>query len=262
MKYDNFFGIIAEEIGWVPAPSYLMRRNKVLNTIRNIKPGTVLEIGCGAGALLNDIQKLGFQAEAVEFSPKAVEIAKYINSDISHSIFNSFDQIEKNNSKFDYIMAFEVLEHIEDDFDALSSWVNYLKPGGKAILSVPAHPKKWNASDNWAGHFRRYTKGTFEELVTKCGLKIELITSYGFPLQNMIRPVRAHFHKKSINKNSKIKNIENSKRSGVERTMEMKLFKYQNTLLGKTILKSSFKIQNTFSKTFLGNGLLCIAVKQ
>ena len=57
---------------------------------------------------------------------------------------------------FDFILAFEVLEHIEDDVSALREWWNGVKFPGHRLLSVPAHPERWNASDEWEGHFRRY----------------------------------------------------------------------------------------------------------
>src|SRR3546814_6549126 len=74
-------------------------------------------------------------------------------------------------------MAFEVLEHIEDDHAALRQWLGWLKPGGILLMSVPAHPSQWNAADVWAGHFRRYRKRELLGLVEENVLELEHVRS-------------------------------------------------------------------------------------
>ena len=44
---------------------------------------------------------------------------------------------------FDLVCAFEVLEHINDDGEALEQWREYLRPGGWLLLSVPAHQAQY-----------------------------------------------------------------------------------------------------------------------
>ena len=49
---------------------------------------------------------------------------------------------------YDVIVAFEVLEHMEDDGDALRTWYQWVKPGGFVLLSVPAHAGRFGSCDN------------------------------------------------------------------------------------------------------------------
>src|SRR3546814_15046836 len=52
------------------------------------------------------------------------------------------------------------------------------------ILSVPAHRSRWGAGDVWAGHYRRYDRNDVEQLLVSCGMEVEHLECYGFPLAN------------------------------------------------------------------------------
>lgn len=64
---------------------------------------------------------------------------------------------------FDAAVAFDVLEHIENDKKAVSELFRVLKPGGVFIFSVPAGSDIFSGHDRALGHFRRYDK---EDVVT------------------------------------------------------------------------------------------------
>src|SRR6056297_1260018 len=148
-------GISAPELAWVPSPTYILRRAAVLDWLRDYPPGKVLEIGCGPGALLRDLADRGFSGTGVEVSEKARAIARQFLAD-NPEMRVVANLPEQNSGAYDYVLAFEVLEHIENDVAALNDWLAYLKPGGIAFLSVPAHRSRWNVTDLSAGHFRRY----------------------------------------------------------------------------------------------------------
>ena len=52
MEIHPVYGISFPERGWVPAPRYLLRRDRVLRLLARLPVGRLLEIGCGSGALL------------------------------------------------------------------------------------------------------------------------------------------------------------------------------------------------------------------
>lgn len=266
MKNHRFYGISAFEKGWVPAPSYLLRRNRVLNLLDPFPRGRVLEIGCGAGALLHDLSCMGFWVEALEISPTALNVAHYINQNNSHVTIHQ--NIQHNwNRTFDYILAFEVLEHIEDDLGALEQWSKWLKRSGRLLLSVPAHPERWSASDVWAGHYRRYERHSLNDVLRKAGFCIEHIECYGFPLANIIEPIRALHHAKQLRSRlhggtSQQQRSVGSQISGISRSLEMKLYPIQSCSLGVSIMKFFCFLQDVFAATDLGNGYLVLARKQ
>ena len=49
-----------------------------------------------------------------------------------------------------------VLEHIEDDNEALMQAKRILKPGGILVLEIPAGPHLYDIYDKFLRHFRRY----------------------------------------------------------------------------------------------------------
>lgn len=83
---------------------------------------------------------------------------------------------------FDAVVAFEVLEHIEDDIAALSAWVRWLEPGGIVVLSVPAYADRFGPWDVAVGHFRRYERSQLAAVMTAAGLEEVEIEPWGFPL--------------------------------------------------------------------------------
>jgi SAM-dependent methyltransferase len=89
----------------------------------------------------------------------------------------------------DYLLAFEVLEHIEDDKAALQNWTQYLKPGGRILITVPAHARKFGKSDEIVGHIRRYERHELSNLLNCTGYQDIQLVNYGFPLTEITRLV-------------------------------------------------------------------------
>ena len=57
-----------------------------------------------------------------------------------------------------YITALDVLEHIEQDAAAVQGFHRLLKPGGVALVTVPAGMSLWSDWDVSLHHFRRYSR--------------------------------------------------------------------------------------------------------
>jgi hypothetical protein len=64
-----------------------------------------------------------------------------------------------------------VVEHVEDDVAALKAMAKCLKPGGKILITVPAHQWMWSAHDVVNHHKRRYSKATLTAALKAAGLK-------------------------------------------------------------------------------------------
>ena len=76
---------------------------------------------------------------------------------------------------YDLIGAFDVIEHIDDDRAALASIAAKLKPGGKFVITVPAHAWMWSAHDVVNHHKRRYSKRRLRQLVEGSPLRLDSI---------------------------------------------------------------------------------------
>jgi SAM-dependent methyltransferase len=266
MENHPVYGISAPEKGWVPSPSYLLRRKRVLNLLDPFPRGRLLEIGCGAGALLHDLSHMGFLVEATEISSAALDVAHYINQDDPRVTIHQYIQ-HKWDREFNYILALEVLEHIDDDLSALKQWRGWLKPEGYLLISVPAHPERWNYSDEWAGHHRRYDREGLKGILEKAGFEIVQMECYGFPLANIIGPIRARYHAKQLKRqlytgNKDDQRADRSKRSGVERSVEKRLYPLQANWLGTKMMQLFCALQGIFLDTDLGNGFLVLCRKR
>jgi SAM-dependent methyltransferase len=82
------------------------------------------------------------------------------------------------------IGAFDVIEHVKDDGAALASIATRLKPGGKLVITVPAHQWMWSAHDDLNHHERRYSKRELKRLVENSPLRLDRIgyfNSFLFP---------------------------------------------------------------------------------
>jgi SAM-dependent methyltransferase len=70
----------------------------------------------------------------------------------------------------DSIVAMNVLEHIEDDAQALRDLAAVVTDGGWIVLWVPAYMQLYGDFDRKIGHFRRYTPATIRATVERAGL--------------------------------------------------------------------------------------------
>jgi SAM-dependent methyltransferase len=83
---------------------------------------------------------------------------------------------------YDFITALDVLEHIDDDGNAVKTIFQLLKPGGVFLCTVAATPCLWGRHDESVGHKRRYTAKTLRRVLENTDFKVPRISYYGFSL--------------------------------------------------------------------------------
>lgn len=141
---------------------------------------TILEVGCSSGYLLEALTKLNRDGITM-----AADIVRDPLEQVARRIPNiplfRFDLLEcpLPSSSVDAVVALNVLEHIEDDFQALKQIHRVLKPGGIAVLEVPAGPELFDNYDRVLMHFRRYDMRGLQELVGEAGLRVEYSSHLG-----------------------------------------------------------------------------------
>lgn len=101
----------------------------------------VLEIGCSAGYFAKILHERGFNVIATDVSDYIIRKAKKLHKEI---LFQKLDVAKKINikGKFDYIFAFEVLEHLEYPEKALRNVAQKLKKSGVFVFSTPFPTKR------------------------------------------------------------------------------------------------------------------------
>lgn len=256
---DPLYGLVIPAHNWVPAPRFLLRRSRILKHLPVAQGDQrLLEVGCGAGALVCDFRSLGYSCYAVEISKEALTIALDVH-DFDPGVRISSSLPEPKNGLFDVLVSCEVLEHIEDDYTALKSWSQLLKPGGLAILSAPSDPKRFGANDISVGHFRRYTVAGFSELCRAAELEPVHFESYGYPFVRITEIAREKLKASNPTVEGDEKRLKATTQSGVERIQEKKIFSFLDTGIGRISFRTMDLFQRIFLKFEIGNGMLCLA---
>jgi SAM-dependent methyltransferase len=153
-------------------------RRKILEDLirRSIRPpgnAQILEIGCGTGHNLEMLGKFG-RVDAVELDDESRAIAeKRLGRAIVSARLPELAGIP--DGKYDLIAALDVIEHIDEDAPAIAAIAGKLKPGGKFIMTVPAHPWMWSAHDVVNHHKRRYSKAALKRLIEGSPLKLDKV---------------------------------------------------------------------------------------
>jgi 2-polyprenyl-3-methyl-5-hydroxy-6-metoxy-1,4-benzoquinol methylase len=104
-----------------------------------ITGGTLLEVGCGYGYLLDEAKEFFNIRVGTDFSSQAVERAKQRADRIYQG---GVDQIPVE-EKFDCIIATQVIEHVYQPKTFLQQLLDHLKPGGKIVIATPNMGSFW-----------------------------------------------------------------------------------------------------------------------
>jgi 2-polyprenyl-3-methyl-5-hydroxy-6-metoxy-1,4-benzoquinol methylase len=143
----------------------------------------ILEIGCGTGHNLEMLGRFG-TVDAAEMDEAArLVAAERLGRPAIESRLPDLPGVRRG--AYDLVALLDVLEHVEQDQEALRSIAATLKPGGRILLTVPAFPWMWSAHDEVNHHKRRYTKRTLRAAIAGAGLRIEMMSWFNsllFPL--------------------------------------------------------------------------------
>jgi len=152
--------------------------------------GTVLEVGCSSGYLIRDLIDVlpGISIIGSDCFPDALhEISKNYKVPLLQ-----FDLVNcpLPDSCVDVVVALSVLEHIDKDESALCQIYRILKPGGYAVLEVPANKDLYDLHDRQLKHFRRYDMPELLHMSQKSGFEIQRHSHLGFFLYPAFRAIK------------------------------------------------------------------------
>ncbi|PKP91918.1 MAG: SAM-dependent methyltransferase [Alphaproteobacteria bacterium HGW-Alphaproteobacteria-16] len=165
---------------------YVARRDILAEYIaRYVQPpkgARILEIGCGTGHNLPMLGAFG-TVDAIEIDPAARDVAsKRLGREVGTAPLPELTGVGEG--QYDLIAVLDVVEHVADDVGALRGMAKRLKPGGKILITVPAHQWMWSAHDVVNHHQRRYSKAGLTDVLRKAGLswrKLGYFNSLLFP---------------------------------------------------------------------------------
>ncbi len=100
-----------------------------------IKPGRLLDMGCGDGTRLQRFAKMGWQVEGQEIDPEAAARATAASGAPVHC--GDLRSLDLPLASYDAIVMNHVLEHVTDPGAVLRTCKTLLAPGGRLVALVP-----------------------------------------------------------------------------------------------------------------------------
>lgn len=162
---------------------HLLRYELAANFLEN-KFGEIKTIGadifCGNGygsylvaskLKMTEILSIDASKEAIELANNHYKIENRIN------FINKFFPFELDKDKYDYVISFESIEHIQNDIQFIETIISAIKNNGYWFLSTPNEEVMSLKKNNNKFHFRHYTNKTISNIFKKYNL--EVIKQYG-----------------------------------------------------------------------------------
>ncbi len=135
----------------------------------------ILDIGGACSILSNDMCRFG-KVTVIEPDKETVETAKELfQLDIKEGALPGNIPVD---SLYDVVTLLDVLEHIDDDKEAIKSIWKLLQPGGMFLCTVPAFQWLWSNHDIALHHKRRYNYKEFYKLLRVAGFRIRRLSYY------------------------------------------------------------------------------------
>ncbi len=145
----------------------------------------VLEVGCGVGSFTRYLRN---RSHVVATDNNEQYLALLRNS------FEHLDNVDVRQinwedpnldglraERFDTVLCLNVLEHIEKDDEAISTFAALLEPGGRLVLQVPAMHQLYGEIDRAIGHYRRYDRDELTAKLRRHGFEMEEAGYFNMP---------------------------------------------------------------------------------
>jgi SAM-dependent methyltransferase len=144
--------------------------------LRDMKPGKLLDVGCGGGVFLHRMLKLGWSVAGVDFDPKAVEHAKIRCGSAVPILHSDLAGAHFEDDAFHAITLSHVIEHAPDPVGLLAECKRILKPGGRIVVTTPNIQSSGHKRfrDCWWGldsprHLQVFSPAAIRECARKAG---------------------------------------------------------------------------------------------
>lgn len=151
----------------------------------------MLDFGAGTGHFAFRLRQRGIHIDCIE--PDAHQ--QTLLQQQGFTVHARLENLEK--AAYQRIYSLNVLEHIEQDVEALRQLRRYLTPEGKLFLYVPAFPLLYNYFDAAVGHYRRYSRSDLVKKIDQAGFRIkrvEYVDALGFFAWLLMKCLRKKEH--------------------------------------------------------------------
>jgi SAM-dependent methyltransferase len=130
---------------------------RVIDDLRLPARARILDAGCGSGRNMVEFAKHG-TVTGIELSGTSVSLAR--ERAAGEVVEGSVLEMPFQADAFDLAASLDVIEHLEDDLQALRELRRVVAPGGSLLVTVPAYQWLWSGHDEINHHHRRYNRRT------------------------------------------------------------------------------------------------------
>jgi SAM-dependent methyltransferase len=134
---------------------------------------SLLEVGAGLGEFASQVRGLKRHVVTdVDAGAVAAMAARFADRpEVEARVLDLAGNLEEQvGGPVTTVLAINVLEHIEDDADALRRMAELTNPGGHVVIWVPGYQQLYGEFDRAVGHVRRYTPTTLRDAFERAGL--------------------------------------------------------------------------------------------
>jgi SAM-dependent methyltransferase len=174
-------------------PWHHARSRLTLGLLKSLEvhpPASILEVGCGWGLNLSALERAGYAVTGTDISRNILEKIDKPERRLIEADLNQ--PLPPDAGEYEAVLALDVIEHLDDDQGAVRQMARLLRPGGVAIISVPALPELFSHFDEIQGHRRRYLPETLRRAVEGGGLEVLRIFWWGAWMVPILRRTRLH----------------------------------------------------------------------
>jgi 2-polyprenyl-3-methyl-5-hydroxy-6-metoxy-1,4-benzoquinol methylase len=171
-----------EESHWWFQGRLMIVRALLARYIRPHDGRTLVDVGCGTGGVSAALSG-EYQMKGIDPIPEAIALAQQRFPGIPFRIGRAPDDVQDWFSIASGVLLLDVLEHVEEDFNFISTLLAAMRPGTLLLITAPADPLLWGEHDRGFGHCRRYTIARFRELWK--GLPVR---------EHLVSPINAHLY--------------------------------------------------------------------
>ena len=175
---DWWFEIATEDHFWIRRRFDVMKR-LADGSVRNSK--SAAEIGCGNGLLQREVEDY-YGISVTGFDLNELALQQNLSRRSPLYCYDIHQRKPELAARFDLLLLFDVLEHIEAESDFLKSVEFHLAESGTLLVNVPAIQFFHSDYDRAVGHIRRYSLNRLTKVAEESGFKITAETYWGLPL--------------------------------------------------------------------------------
>lgn len=165
--------------------------------------GKVLEIGTGSGYGIDYLSSNATEFITLDKFKTNIDLSRYKNVKFLQCVV---PPIPFDDNSFDYVVSFQVIEHIRNDREFVKEVHRVLKVGGKFIVTTP-NILTTLTRNPW--HIREYTKDDLKNRLSEFFTKINMQGIYG---------------------NEKVMNYYNHNKAAVQKILRWDIFDLQHHL--------------------------------